>query len=132
MALPSSQPQPPITPPITPPTETRPWGAFWVLEDNPTHKVKRLLVNPGQRLSYQYHHHREEHWLVVAGNATITLNDSTWTAPVGEYIHIRQGDKHRLANLSDDIVEIVEIQLGSYFGEDDIVRLQDDYQRPAP
>lgn len=114
---------------VSEPTETRPWGAFWVLEDHPTHKVKRLQVSSGQRLSLQYHHKREEHWLVVRGNATVTVNDRTWVAPVGEYIHIKQGDTHRLANHGDEPVEIVEIQLGSYFGEDDIVRLDDDYQR---
>jgi mannose-6-phosphate isomerase-like protein (cupin superfamily) len=119
--------------PAPEPTEVRPWGAFWVLEDLPTHKVKRLQVKPGQRLSLQYHHHREEHWLVVVGDATITLNERTWVAKPGEYIHIKQGDHHRLANASDGFVEIVEIQQGSYFGEDDIVRLQDDYQRdPEP
>ncbi len=126
----ASSPQP--TSATTPPSDVRPWGAYWVLEDAPTHKVKRLQVTPGERLSLQYHHHRQEYWLVIAGVATVTVDDRTWKAPVGETIHIPQGAKHRLGNTGSQPVEIIEVQLGSYFGEDDIVRLQDDYQRDTP
>jgi mannose-6-phosphate isomerase-like protein (cupin superfamily) len=111
------------------PTETRPWGSFTVLLDAPHTKVKSLAVNPGQRLSLQLHHKREEHWIVVKGQATITVGERTWAANTGEVIFIPMNTQHRLANLSDQPVELIEVQLGQYFGEDDIVRLQDDYQR---
>ncbi|MBX2861256.1 MAG: phosphomannose isomerase type II C-terminal cupin domain [Vampirovibrio sp.] len=110
-------------------TEIRPWGSFTVLQDESHFKAKRLVVKPGQRLSLQLHHQREEHWLVVKGVPDITVADKTWQAKVGEYIHIPKGVKHRLGNQSDETAEIVEIQLGAYFGEDDIVRFEDDYQR---
>jgi mannose-6-phosphate isomerase-like protein (cupin superfamily) len=113
--------------------ESRPWGSFEVLKDLPHCKAKHIRVLPGQRLSLQYHHRREEHWLVVAGSPEITVVDRTWQAHPGEYIHIPQGAQHRLANMApspaDQVAEIIEVQLGTYFGEDDIVRLQDDYQR---
>ena len=113
--------------------ETRPWGSFEVLKDLPHCKAKHLRVLPGQRLSLQYHHQREEHWLVVAGTPDVTVGERTWQAAPGEYIHIPQGAHHRLANLSptpaDQVAEIIEVQLGDYFGEDDIVRIQDDYKR---
>lgn len=112
-----------------PPDDVRPWGAYWVLDDAETHKVKRLRVNPGQRISLQYHHKREEHWLVVQGIATITVDDRTWDANPGERVFIPKGARHRLGNQGKEPVDIIEVQLGSYFGEDDIVRLDDDYQR---
>jgi mannose-6-phosphate isomerase-like protein (cupin superfamily) len=112
-------------------TEQRPWGAFTILLDAPHTKVKQLTVQPGQRLSLQLHHQREEHWIVVKGVATITVGHNTWTAPVGHVIHIPVETQHRLANLGTEPVEIIEVQLGQYFGEDDIVRLQDDYHREA-
>jgi mannose-6-phosphate isomerase-like protein (cupin superfamily) len=102
-----------------------------VLVDAPTHKVKQLQVTPGHRLSLQRHQHRQEHWVVAQGLATITVDDRTWDAPAGEMIFIPQGAVHRLANHGTDIVILIELQLGTYFGEDDIERLQDDYQRPA-
>lgn len=122
------------SPSTTTPAETvlyeeRPWGAFWVLEDCDTHKVKRLMVKPGQRLSLQMHHKREEYWLVIRGLATVTVGEKTWDAPVGETIHIPTEAKHRLSNQGSQPVEIVEVQLGNYFGEDDIVRFEDDYKR---
>ena len=111
------------------PTEVRPWGAFWVLEDLPHYKLKRLRVLPGNRLSLQLHHKRQEHWIVVQGVADITVGDKTWQAPVGEYIHIPCEAQHRLGNSGTEPVEIIEIQLGNYFGEDDITRAEDDYGR---
>ncbi|MDH4379353.1 MAG: phosphomannose isomerase type II C-terminal cupin domain [Vampirovibrionales bacterium] len=112
-----------------PPDDVRPWGCFWVLVDAPTHKVKQLQVTPGHRLSLQRHKHRQEHWVVAQGLATITVDDRTWDAPAGEMIFIPQGAVHRLANHGTEIVTLIELQLGTYFGEDDIERLQDDYKR---
>ena len=110
-------------------TENRPWGSFTVLLDAPHTKVKQLMVNQGQRLSLQLHHQRAEHWIVVKGVATVTVAEKTWEASVGETIYIPTKAQHRLANLGQETVEIIEVQLGDYFGEDDIVRLQDDYSR---
>ena len=84
---------------------------------------------PNQRLSLQYHHNREEHWIVTKGVATITVNEKTWAAPAGSYIFIPKEAKHRLANLGEELVELIEIQLGTSFEETDIVRLEDDYNR---
>lgn len=109
--------------------ERRPWGSFTVLEDQPHYKAKQILVDPGQRLSLQMHHKREEHWIVVRGVAEITVGEKVWQAKAGEYIHIPKGEKHRLANPGTTPVEMIEVQLGEYFGEDDIVRFSDDYQR---
>ncbi len=109
--------------------EVRPWGQFWVLEDAPTHKVKRILVNPGGRLSYQYHLHRSEIWTIVSGNALITLEGKNETYSAGDVIHIPLSAKHRVANTGTEPLVFIEVQLGSYFGEDDIIRIEDDYQR---
>jgi len=110
-------------------TEVRPWGKFTVLYDGPECKVKILEVNPGQRLSYQYHHKREENWVVVSGKATVVLDDLEQILGCGEHIFIPKGAKHRICNQSDDLVRIAEVQTGEYFGEDDIVRIEDDYKR---
>jgi mannose-6-phosphate isomerase len=109
--------------------EIRPWGQFWVLADEETHKVKRIEVNPGGRLSYQYHHHRSEVWTVVSGMATVTLEDETHVYGPGEVIRIPLSAKHRVANTGEIPLVFVEVQLGTYFGEDDIVRIEDDYER---
>lgn len=110
-------------------TEERPWGSFTVLVDLPTYKVKRIQVMPGQRLSLQLHHQREEHWVMTQGDAEVTLGEETRRYRKGDYIHIPKETKHRIANRGTEPVEFVEVQLGEYFGEDDIVRFQDDYQR---
>ncbi len=109
--------------------DVRPWGQYWVLEDSKTHKVKRIEVNPGGRLSYQYHHHRSEVWTIVSGVARITLEGNVCDFDPGQVIQIPQGTKHRVENPGADILTIIEVQLGSYFGEDDIVRIEDDYKR---
>lgn len=109
--------------------EVRPWGQFWVLADTATHKVKRIEVNPGGRLSYQYHHKRSEVWTIVEGVATITLDGKTEEYKHSEVIQIPLGAKHRVANNGTAPLIFVEVQLGSYFGEDDIVRIEDDYER---
>jgi mannose-6-phosphate isomerase len=110
-------------------SETRPWGAFHVLEEQTGFKVKRLHVTPGGRLSLQSHKHRSEHWTVVNGTATVTVDDKVKTFTRGQSIDIPLGAKHRLENFGRDDVEIIEVQFGDYLGEDDIVRYEDVYSR---
>lgn len=110
-------------------TAHRPWGTYTILEENPGYKVKQISVRPGAKLSYQYHHHRSEHWIVVRGIATITIDDKTFDLKANESTYIPKEAKHRLANLQKDELVIIEAQVGTYLGEDDIVRLQDDYKR---
>lgn len=112
-------------------TEVRPWGGFTVLADTPIYKVKEIVVNPHQRLSYQSHKHRSEYWRVIQGMATITLNGETLYRNPGEGIDIHVHSKHRVANDADETLVFVEIQTGEYFGEDDIVRYDDDYGRSS-
>lgn len=108
----------------------RPWGRFETLVRSDYCKVKRITVNPGGRLSYQYHHKRSELWVIVRGTATITLNDNpAMDYGYGMYVSIPQGMKHRVENKGDEDLIFIEVQTGTYFGEDDIVRLQDDYDR---
>jgi mannose-6-phosphate isomerase len=109
--------------------EQRPWGAFVVLDDGPAAKVKRITVDPGKRLSYQLHHRRAEHWFVVAGTAHVTLDDIVHEVPPGQAIDIPLGTAHRVQNLGSEPLVFIEVQQGDYFGEDDIVRLSDDYGR---
>lgn len=117
-------------------TETRPWGSFTVLKDESLYKLKQLIAKPGNRLSYQRHQHREEHWLVTQGNAEVTLDGENIRLTPGEHIKIPRYSWHRLSNLTSaqgskppEQVEIIELQLGDYFGEDDIERQEDDYGR---
>ncbi|MCA9804915.1 MAG: phosphomannose isomerase type II C-terminal cupin domain [Cyanobacteria bacterium HKST-UBA02] len=109
--------------------EDRPWGAFYILADKPNTKVKRLVVNPGQRLSLQSHKLRDEHWVIVAGIARVTLDDSTRDFCYGDHVYVKRGVKHRIACASDEPVEVIEIQTGEAFPEEDIVRYSDDYNR---
>lgn len=109
--------------------ENRPWGFFEVLIDGEDGKTKILTVNPKGRLSYQYHQFRAEHWIVLSGTATITLDDVVTVHEKGSEIFIPALCKHRVENCSDQILEIFESQSGTYFGEDDIVRISDDYGR---
>jgi mannose-6-phosphate isomerase len=111
----------------------RPWGNYTVLsEDAPDHKVKRIVVHPGKRLSYQRHSQRAEHWYIVAGTATVTLDGTVSRVRAGESIDIPLQSAHRIANEGDNDVVFIEVQRGTYFGEDDIVRLEDDYGRVDP
>lgn len=110
-------------------SENRPWGAWHVIDVNHGYKIKRIHVNPHSRLSYQTHDHRSEHWVVVFGVATCTIDGETFTAGPGESVDVPQGAKHRLANEADQELVIVEVQHGGYTGEDDIVRYEDDYGR---
>jgi mannose-1-phosphate guanylyltransferase/mannose-6-phosphate isomerase len=107
----------------------RPWGWFETLSEEAGNKLKRIRVHPGQQLSLQKHHHRAEHWVVVLGTARVTVDGCQVDLSPGQHIDIPLGAVHRLANQTSAPVEIIEVQFGSYLGEDDIVRLQDDYGR---
>lgn len=107
----------------------RPWGEYSVLEDSKTHKVKRITVSPGGRLSYQFHRHRAEVWTIISGTGRVTLNGEIKDYGPGEVIEIPKGAKHRIENPENQNCIFIEVQHGSYFGEDDIVRLEDDYDR---
>ena len=109
--------------------DTRPWGRYEVLSDDDSHKVKRITVEPGHRLSYQRHAHRSEHWFVVAGDALVTLDGVEHAVATGEAIDIPMGAAHRIANNGTEPLVFIEVQHGTYFGEDDIERLDDDYGR---
>lgn len=112
--------------------DQRPWGSFTVLDDSaPDHKVKRIVVEPGKRLSYQVHQRRSEHWFVVAGRATVVLDGEVIECGPGESVDIAVGRAHRCENRTADPVVFIEVQTGTYFGEDDIVRLEDDFGRVA-
>ena len=110
-------------------SDERPWGRYEVLEEQPGFKVKVLEVKPGARLSLQRHARREEHWVVVKGVADVVCGDRELQLQKGEHIHIPTATNHRVGNSGTDLLTIIEVQLGDYLGEDDIVRLQDDYQR---
>ena len=109
-----------------------PWGKWEVLLDEPRYKVKRITVLPGKRLSYQKHFKRQEHWMIVEGEALVTLDGKEIALKTGEYIDIPMESAHRIANEGSAPMVFIEIQRGTYFGEDDIVRLQDDYGRSSP
>jgi len=109
--------------------ERRPWGSFTVLDDAGTHKVKRMVVDPGRRLSYQRHSHRAEHWFVVAGSAVVTLDGAEQRLEPGDAIDIAQGAAHRIENVGSEELVFVEVQHGTSFEEDDIERLDDDFGR---
>lgn len=107
----------------------RPWGWYETVSEVAGNKIKRIGVLAGQQLSLQKHHRRAEHWVVVLGTAHVTLGTREFDLAPGEHCDIAVEQVHRLANLTDAPLEIVEVQFGSYLGEDDIVRLQDDYGR---
>jgi mannose-6-phosphate isomerase-like protein (cupin superfamily) len=109
--------------------ERRPWGSYTVLEDAGTHKVKRIVVEPGRRLSYQRHAHRAEHWFVVCGAGVVTLDGDERRLGVGDAVDIACGAAHRIENDGTDDLVFVEVQHGTSFEEDDIERLEDDFGR---
>ena len=110
-------------------TTHRPWGTYTVLEDTPGYKIKRIEVRPGKRLSLQKHFHRNEHWIVVSGTATVTVGEITKLVRPNESTYIKMGEIHRLENQGKIPVVLIEAQVGEYTGEDDIVRIEDDYER---
>ena len=107
----------------------RPWGSYDSLETGPGFQVKHLTVLPGARLSLQKHRHRSEHWVVVSGIARVTCGDQEFTLQPTESTFIPAGTVHRLENSGSEILEVIEVQTGSYLGEDDIERFDDDFNR---
>lgn len=111
------------------PENVRPWGRYDVLEEMPTHQVKRITVSPGGRLSYQRHKRREEFWVIISGQARLTLDDVESDHGPGEVLIVPFEAKHRVACIGDEPLVFIEVQRGDYFGEDDIERFSDDYGR---
>jgi mannose-1-phosphate guanylyltransferase / mannose-6-phosphate isomerase len=107
----------------------RPWGSYQSIDIGDRHQVKRIVVKPGGRLSLQKHHHRSEHWIVVRGAARVTVNELVKTVHENESIYIPIGATHRMENPGKIPLELIEVQTGSYLGEDDIIRIEDDYRR---
>lgn len=107
----------------------RPWGEYDVLRDDVDFKVKTITVRPGMRLSYQQHGRRSEHWFIVRGAGLVTLDGAERPASRGVAVDVPVGTPHRITNTGDEPLVFVEVQHGDYFGEDDIVRLEDDYGR---
>ena len=107
----------------------RPWGSYETLDIGKNYQVKRLIVNPGKKLSLQLHNRRAEHWVVVKGTATVTCGEKIYDLQVNESTYIPLGEKHRLENKYDTPLEVIEVQSGDYLGEDDIVRFEDDFGR---
>jgi mannose-1-phosphate guanylyltransferase/mannose-6-phosphate isomerase len=110
-------------------TVYRPWGEYTVLEEGPRYKIKRIVVNPGAKLSLQMHHHRSEHWVVVKGTAKVTIRAKVMYIQENESAYVPKSTPHRLENPGKIPLEIIEVQNGEYVGEDDIVRLDDEYGR---
>ena len=108
--------------------ENRPWGYYQILNEEQDHKTKLIHVNPGMRLSYQRHKHRSEHWFFVSGPALVTIEGEQTVYYGGDSIDIPSGTLHRIEALQTPI-EFIEVQTGTYFGEDDIERLDDDFGR---
>lgn len=109
--------------------DERPWGTYEVLLDEPDHKVKRISVQPGKRLSYQVHARRSEHWFIVRGVGAVTLDGTRIEVKAGSAVDIAMGASHRIESSGPDDLVFIEVQRGDYFGEDDIVRLEDDFGR---
>jgi mannose-1-phosphate guanylyltransferase/mannose-6-phosphate isomerase len=107
----------------------RPWGSYESLRVGETFQVKHIIVDVAGRLSLQYHHHRSEHWTVVSGTARVTVGERVFVMTANESVYIPKGDVHRLENIGDEELNLIEVQCGTYLGEDDIVRLEDQYDR---
>ncbi len=107
----------------------RPWGSYRSLLVSDNHQIKEIFVSPGQRLSLQSHRYRSEHWVVVRGPALVTLDDRERLLAEGEHVFIPKEARHRLANPGREEIKVIEVQIGTYLGEDDIIRYQDDYHR---
>lgn len=114
---------------ISPMKEHRPWGYYENLSESSSHKVKRIVVTEGKRLSYQKHKKRSEHWVIVTGSAIVTLDGNDIKLSSGESIDIPKGASHRIANETGSPLVFIEVQMGEYFGEDDIIRMEDDFGR---
>ena len=110
-------------------TNLKPWGYFTVLADEPDHKVKRVVIHPGHRLSLQCHKRRSEHWHAISGEAIVIREEEEISFSAGESMDIPQGAWHRVQNKEDSPFVFIEVQTGDYFGEDDVERREDDYGR---
>ena len=110
-------------------SDTRPWGRGKVLDASSNFTLKTIEVDAGQRLSLQFHHHRSEHWVVVQGQGQVTIGDDQFRVAPGSHVHIPRRAPHRLQNIGDQPLMIVEVQYGDRLDEDDIVRIEDDYHR---
>jgi len=110
-------------------TDERPWGSYVVLDEAVDHKLKRIVVLPGKRLSLQVHRFRSEHWFIVAGVGAVTVGETIVAVAAGDSVDIPVGTAHRVENTGSGNLVFIEVQHGESFGEDDIVRLEDDYGR---
>jgi len=107
----------------------RPWGYYRTIEQKENYQIKYITVKPKNRLSLQYHFERDEHWTIIKGTCVVQLDDKSIELGVNDTIFIPKQSKHRIINNTDEFVELIEIQIGNYLGEDDIVRLEDDFGR---
>jgi mannose-6-phosphate isomerase len=107
----------------------RPWGHYEVLQESPTYKVKSIHVNPGKRISYQRHKKRAEHWFIATGSGEVTIDGKTSPVAAGSTVDIAINQLHRIANTGNVELIFIEVQTGTYFGEDDIERVEDDFGR---
>jgi mannose-1-phosphate guanylyltransferase/mannose-6-phosphate isomerase len=107
----------------------RPWGCYEDIDSGERFRVKRITVEPGRKLSLQWHHHRAEHWVIVSGTARVTRGTETQLLTENQSIYIPVGETHRLENPGKVPLELIEVQTGGYLGEDDIVRVDDEYHR---
>lgn len=107
----------------------RPWGRYFILDNNSGYKIKRIEVNPKARLSYQYHKKRAETWVIIQGKGIVTIEGKNQKISQGETIIIPVNSKHRIENTGKNKLIFIEVQTGTYFGEDDIIRIEDDYNR---
>ncbi|MAK54349.1 MAG: mannose-6-phosphate isomerase [Pusillimonas sp.] len=110
-------------------SEVRPWGNYTNILDEDNCKVKKIKINPDQRPSLQYHNQRSEHWIIVQGTGLATVGTEDIKVEAGDHIFVPKLTKHRIKNIGNDTLTFIEVQCGTYFGEDDIVRLDDDYGR---
>jgi len=104
--------------------EIRPWGSYSLLEDNDSYKIKHVSVNPGERLSLQMHYHRSEHWIIAHGTAEIELDGHIIFLTKGESTFVKSGVKHRLGNPGKIVLDVIEVEIGEYLKEDDIIRFE--------
>ena len=109
--------------------ETRPWGGYIILIDHKNYKVKKLIINQKKRFSLQYHNKRTETWTIIRGKVEITIGDKKGIYSYGQTVSVPVSTVHRIENIGDEDAEIIEVQTGTYFGEDDITRLEDDFGR---
>ena len=110
-------------------SEVRPWGSFTIIKENKSFKIKKIEIQPGMRLSYQFHKKRSETWVIIEGEGEIWLDDKIISYKKGDTIIIPRTMKHRISNQGKTKTVLIEIQTGEYFGEDDIVRIEDDFNR---